>query len=226
MNPSGFAAPGVWRHAFDRAMLDLLRGRPRVAHASAQALQALCVQAAHETSNAQSERLKFWAMAGHFFNHLSQAEDVTWQDWYSVVCARIMAAAPGLAPMAPTPTQQAEALNSLFLEFVHAQVEAWQALLEHWANASPDASSASALLASTDQLHLLLHDMQLDGMAELCEALAQAVQAAWARDDVTGMAEQAMSAAHEMLRLLHQYAAGFVREPNPALMASLRGLAA
>lgn len=136
-----------------------------------------------------------------------------------------MAAAPGVAPLVPTPTQQAEALNSLFLEFVHAQVGDWQALLEHAANAPSDESLRNALGASTELLRQLLRDMQLDGMAELCEALAQAVHAAWSREDFNGLAEQALAAAHEMLRLLHQYAAGFVRAPNPALMAALRGLA-
>lgn len=226
MNPSGFAAPVVWRHAFDQAMLDLLRGRPQVAPAPAQALQALCVQAVHEQANAPDDQLKFWAIASHFFAHLSLAPAAAWQDWHSVVCGRIMAAVPGLVPLAPTPTQQAEALNGLFLEFVHAQVEHWQALLQHWATAPMEEASANALLNATDHMQMLLRDMQLDGMADLCEALALAVQAALAREDLSGLADQALPAAHEMLRLLHQFAAGFVREPNPALMAALRDMAA
>ena len=226
MNPTGLAAPSQWRRAFDQGMLDLLRGRPRVAQAPAQALQALCLQANDMEHPAHPQRRMFWAVAGHFFTHLAQADALPWESWHGLVCARIMAAAPGLAPLAPTPTQQAEALNTLFLEIVHAQVQDWQGLLAQWSAVPLDAAAASALLAPTTKLQTLLHDMQLDGMAELCEALAQGLQAALTRDDLAGVADQAAQAAQEMLRLLHQYAAGFVRPPNPALLADLRSLCA
>ena len=223
MSALGPAVPTDWRRAFDQCMLDLLRGRPGVAHAPAVALQGLCQQARAQHTQSEPQVRMFWVLAGHFFDHLTQTPaPASWQNWYAVVCARIMAAAPGLAPMAPTPNQQAEALSAMFLEFVHAQVEEWQAVLQRWADVPQDAAAAQACLAPTTQLQVLLGDMQLDGMADLCAALLQCIEAALAHSDLAEGAERAGPAVPEMLRLLHQYAAGFVRSPDPSLLATLR----
>jgi len=223
----GPAVPTDWRRAFDQCMLDLLRGRPAVSQTPALALHGLCQQALANHHHSEPQVRMFWLLAGHFFDHLTQAPaGAPWQNWHAVVCARIMAAAPGLAPMAPTPNQQAEALSAMFLEFVHAQVEDWQRVLQHWADAPEDASAATACLAPTAQLHVLLSDMQLDGMAELCIALLHGMEGAMADGDLTAGAARAGQAVPEMLRLLHQYAAGFVRAPDPSLLATLRQQAA
>lgn len=223
MSAPGTAVPTDWRRAFDQCMLDLLRGRPHVAHAPALALHSLCQQAVAEHQPSDPHVRMFWALAAHFFDHLSLiAPAAPWQKWHAVVCGRIMQAAPGLAPMAPTPNQQAEALSAMFLEFVHAQVEDWQAVLQHWADAPPDAVAAQACLAPTAQLHLLLSDMQLDGMADLCAALMHCIETALSQNSLQAAAQQVAPAVQEMMRLLHQYAAGFVRAPAPTLLAALR----
>lgn len=223
MRVTGSEVPTDWRRAFDQCMLDLLRGRPRVAQAPAQALHGLCQQAVAEHPPSDPHVRMFWTLAAHFFDHLSlTASTAPWQTWHAVVCGRIMQAAPGLAPMAPTPNQQAEALSAMFLEFVHAQVEDWQAVLQRWADAPQDAVAAEAGLAPTAQLHQLLSDMQLDGMAELCAALMHCIETALAQNSLQAAADQAATAVQEMMRLLHQYAAGFVRAPDPALLAALR----
>jgi hypothetical protein len=204
-------------------MLELLRGRPGVAQAPALVLQGLCQQAREQHTQSEPQVRMFWVLAGHFFDHLTQSPaPAAWQNWHAVVCARIMAAAPGLAPMAPTPNQQAEALSAMFLEFVHAQLEDWQAVLQFWADAPQDALAAQACLAPTAQLHLLLSDMQLDGMADLCAALLHCIEASLSHSDLAAGAQRAAPAVPEMLRLLHQYAAGFVRSPDPTLLAALR----
>jgi len=204
-------------------MLDLLRGRPRVAQASALALQGLCQQVGEQHTPSEPQVRMFWLLAGHFFDHLSQVPaHAPWQNWHTVVCARIMAAAPDLAPLAPTPNQQAEALSAIFLEFVHAQVEDWQLAMQRWADAPQDAAAAHECLGPTAQLHTLLADMQLDGMADLCAALLHCMEAALAHSDLAASAERAGPAVPEMLRLLHQYAAGFVRSPDPLVLAALR----
>jgi len=223
MSAPGTAVPTEWRRAFDQCMLDLLRGRPRVVQTSALALQGLCQQARAQHTQSEPQVRMFWVLAGHFFDHLNQAPAPSpWQNWHTVVCARIMAAAPGLAPMAPTPNQQAEALSAMFLEFVHAQVEDWQSVMQRWADAPQDAGAAHECLGPTAQLHMLLGDMQLDGMADLCAALLHCIEAALAHSDLAAGAERAAPAVPEMLRLLHQYAAGFVRSPDPSLLAALR----
>jgi hypothetical protein len=223
MSAPGTAVPTDWRRAFDQCMLDLLRGRPRVAQAPALALQGLCQQAGERHTPALPQVRMFWLLAGHFFDHLSQVPaHAPWQNWHTVVCARIMAAAPGLAPLAPTPNQQAEALSAMFLEFVHAQVEDWQLAMQRWADAPQDAEAARECLGPTAQLHTLLADMQLDGMADLCAALLHCMEAALAHSDLAASAERAGPAVPEMLRLLHQYAAGFVRSPDPLVLAALR----
>jgi len=183
----------------------------------------LCQQAGEQHTPALPQVRMFWLLAGHFFDHLSQVPaHAPWQNWHTVVCARIMAAAPGLAPLAPTPNQQAEALSAMFLEFVHAQVEDWQLAMQRWADAPQDAEAAHECLGPTAQLHTLLADMQLDGMADLCAALLHCMEAALAHSDLAASAERAGPAVPEMLRLLHQYAAGFVRSPDPLVLASLR----
>ena len=223
MSAPGPAVPTEWRRAFDQRMLDLLRGRPGVAHAPALVLQGLCQQARAQHSQSEPQVRMFWVLAGHFFDHLTQSPaPAPWQNWHTVVCARIMAAAPGLAPMAPTPNQQAEALSAMFLEFVHAQVEDWQSVMQGWADAPHDVDAANECLGPTAQLHMLLGDMQLDGMADLCAALLHCIAAALARSDLAAGAQRAAPAVPEMLRLLHQYAAGFVRSPDPTLLAALR----
>jgi len=223
MSAPGPAVPTEWRRAFDQRMLDLLRGRPGVAHAPALVLQGLCQQARAQHTQSEPQVRMFWVLAGHFFDHLTQSPaPAPWQNWHTVVCARIMAAAPGLAPMAPTPNQQAEALSAMFLEFVHAQVEDWQGVMQGWADAPTDIGAANECLGPTAQLHMLLGDMQLDGMADLCAALLHCIEAALARSDLAAGAERAAPAVPEMLRLLHQYAAGFVRSPDPSLLAALR----
>ena len=223
MRVTGSEVPTDWRRAFDQCMLDLLRGRPRVAQAPALALHGLCQQVVAEHPPSDPHVRMFWALAGHFFDHLSlTAPAALWQTWHAVVCGRIMQAAPGLAPMAPTPNQQAEALSAMFLEFVHAQVEDWQAVLQRWADAPQDAAAAQACLAPTAQLHLLLSDMQLDGMADLCAALMHCIETALAQNRLQAAADQAAPAVQETMRLLHQYAAGFVRAPDPTLLAALR----
>ena len=223
MSAPGPAAPTDWRRAFDQCMLDLLRGRPSVAQAPALILQGLCQQARAQHTLSDPQVRMFWVLAGHFFDHLTQTPaPATWQNWHTVVCARIMGAAPGLAPMAPTPNQQAEALSAMFLEFVHAQVEEWQSVMQRWADAPQDLAAAQACSGPTAQLHMLLGDMQLDGMADLCAALLHCIDAALAHSDWTASAERAGPAVPEMLRLLHQYAAGFVRSPDPSVLAALR----
>ena len=223
MSAPGTAVPTDWRRAFDQCMLDLLRGRPRVAQASALALQGLCQQVGEQHTPSEPQVRMFWLLAGHFFDHLSQVPaHAPWQNWHTVVCARIMAAAPGLAPLAPTPNQQAEALSAMFLEFVHAQVEDWQLAMQRWADAPQDVAAARECLGPTAQLHTLLADMQLDGMADLCAALLHCMEAALAHSDLAASAERAGPAVPEMLRLLHQYAAGFVRSPDPLVLAALR----
>ena len=223
MSAPGLAVPTDWRRAFDQCMLDLLRGRPRLALAPALALRGLCQQARAQHTQSEPQVRMFWVLAGHFFDHLTQTPTpAPWQNWHTVVCARIMAAAPGLAPMAPTPNQQAEALSAMFLEFVHAQVEDWQSVMQAWADAPQDAEAAHECLGPTAQLHMLLGDMQLDGMADLCAALLQCIEAALAHNDLAASAERAGPAVPEMLRLLHQYAAGFVRSPDPLVLAALR----
>ena len=223
MSAPGTAAPTDWRRAFDQCMLDLLRGRPRVAQAPALALQGLCQQVGEQHTPSEPQVRMFWLLAGHFFDHLSQVPaHAPWQNWHTVVCARIMAAAPGLAPLAPTPNQQAEALSAMFLEFVHAQVEDWQLAMQRWADAPQDAAAAHECLGPTAQLHTLLADMRLDGMADLCAALLHCMEAALAHSDLAASAERAGPAVPEMLRLLHQYAAGFVRSPDPLVLAALR----
>jgi hypothetical protein len=117
MSAPGTAVPTDWRRAFDQCMLELLRGRPGVAQAPALVLQGLCQQAREQHTQSEPQVRMFWVLAGHFFAHLTQAlAPAAWQNWHAVVCARIMAAAPGLAPMAPTPNQQAEALSAMFLK--------------------------------------------------------------------------------------------------------------
>ncbi len=223
MSAPGLAVPTDWRRAFDHCMLDLLRGRPRLAQAPALALRGLCQQARAQHTQSEPQVRMFWVLAGHFFDHLTQTPTpAPWQNWHTVVCARIMAAAPGLAPMAPTPNQQAEALSAMFLEFVHAQVEDWQSVMQAWADAPQDAEAVHECLGPTAQLHMLLGDMQLDGMADLCAALLQCIETALAHSDLAASAERAGPAVPEMLRLLHQYAAGFVRSPDPLVLAALR----
>jgi hypothetical protein len=223
MSAPGTAVTTDWRRAFDQRMLDLLRGRPSVAHAPALVLQGLCQQARAQHTQSEPQVRMFWVLAGHFFDHLSQSPATApWQNWHTVVCARIMAAAPGLAPMAPTPNQQAEALSAMFLEFVHAQVEDWQGVMQRWADAPHDLGIANECLGPTAELHMLLGDMQLDGMADLCAALLHCIEAALAHSDLAAGAQRAAPAVPEMLRLLHQYAAGFVRSPDPSLLAALR----
>ena len=226
MSVLGPVAPIDWRRAFDQCMLDLLRGRPGVAQSPALALHGLCQQAGAQQAQSDPHVRMFWALAGRFFDHLTQSLPAApWQNWHAVVCARIMAAAPGLAPMAPTPNQQAEALSAMFLEFVHAQVEDWQIVMLRWADAPQDASAGQACLVPTAQLHLLLNDMQLDGMADLCAALMHCIEAALEHGDLKAAADRAGPAVQEMMRLLHQYAAGFVRAPDPTLLAALRAIA-
>ena len=226
MSVPGPAVPTDWRRAFDQCMLDLLRGRPSVAQAPAQSLQSLCQQARAQHTESDPQVRMFWVLSAHFFDHLAHTPQATpWQNWHAVVCARIMAAAPGLAPMAPTPNQQAEALSAMFLEFVHAQVEDWQIVMQGWADAPQDAEAAQACLAPSAQLHLLLGDMQLDGMADLCAALMHCIETALAQNSLQAAADQAARAVQEMMRLLHQYAAGFVRAPDPNLLAALRASA-
>ena len=223
MSAPGPAVPTDWRRAFDQCMLDLLRGRPSVAQAPALILQGLCQQARAQHTESDPQVRMFWVLAAHFFDHLAHVTKAApWQNWHAVVCARIMAAAPGLAPMAPTPNQQAEALSAMFLEFVHAQVEDWQIVMQRWADAPQDLAAARACSGPTAQLHMLLGDMQLDGMADLCAALLHCIDAALAHSDLTAGAQRAGPAVPEMLRLLHQYAAGFVRSPDPSVLAALR----
>ena len=226
MSAPGTAVPTDWRRAFDQCMLDLLRGRPHVSQAPAQVLLGLCQQARAQHTESDPQVRMFWVLSAHFFDHLAHTPQATpWQNWHAVVCARIMAAAPGLAPMVPTPNQQAEALSAMFLEFVHAQVEDWQIVMQRWSDAPQDLAAAQACLAPTAQLHLLLSDMQLDGMADLCAALMHCIETALAHNILQAAANQAAPAVQEMMRLLHQYAAGFVRAPDPNLLAALRASA-
>jgi hypothetical protein len=69
---------------------------------------------------------------------------------------------------------------------------------------------------------MLLGDMQLYGMADLCAALLHCIEASLSHSDLAAGAQRAAPAVPEMLRLLHQYAAGFVRSPDPTLLAALR----
>ena len=59
----------------------------------------------------------------------------------------------------------------------------------------------------------------------LCAALMHCIETALAQNSLQAAANQAAPAVQEMMRLLHQYAAGFVRAPDPNLLAALRASA-
>jgi hypothetical protein len=108
----------------------------------------------------------------------------------------------------------------LFLQLAEQRIEQLQRLLQHWAQ-QPPSPLPFAALPLANELADLCTEQHNPNLAELALRLSQSLQNASASDPTQGRQRAILQASEELLRQLHQHAAGIPVVTPPHILAAL-----
>jgi hypothetical protein len=108
----------------------------------------------------------------------------------------------------------------LFLQLAEQRIEQLQRLLQHWAQ-QPPSPLPFAALPLANELADLCAEQHNPNLAELALRLSQSLQNASASDPTQGRQRAILQASEELLRQLHQHAAGIPVVTPPHILAAL-----
>ncbi len=110
----------------------------------------------------------------------------------------------------------------LFLQLAQSRIDALGQTLRDWHRQSPDQPLPFAALTQADELAGLCAEQPSDSLAELSAELAQALRRASAQPATPERRLALVQAADDLMRQLHQHAAGVRVVTPPHLLAALR----
>jgi hypothetical protein len=110
----------------------------------------------------------------------------------------------------------------LFLQLAEQRIEQLQRVLQHWAQ-QPQSALPFAALPLADELADLCAEQNNLNLAELALRLSQSLQNASATEQAPGQQRAILQASEELLRQLHQHAAGIAVITPPHILAALHG---
>jgi hypothetical protein len=108
----------------------------------------------------------------------------------------------------------------LFLQMADQRIEPLHRVLQHWAQ-HPQSALPFAALSLAHELADLCAEQNTPNLAELALRLSQALQQASATDQAAPRQRAILQACEELLRQLHQHAAGIQVVTPPHILASL-----
>ncbi len=108
----------------------------------------------------------------------------------------------------------------LFLQLAEQRIEQLQRVLQHWAQQS-QSTLPFAALPLAKELADLCAEQHNPNLAELALRLSQSLQNASAAEVAPGLQRAIVQASEELLRQLHQHAAGVPVITPPHILAAL-----
>ena len=211
------------RAQFEHHVLALLRQRPGVDLHAARQLELLCQR--QLDAETLSGWRTFWSLATHFFEGLRLAPNRSIDEHEVSATSQVLS---GLQlreqfndhdkPIDDT----LQVINHLlFLEQADVISQRLVSVLNDWTE-SPESDLPTEAQLDVQSMAQLAQDVQLTAVQQVADSLG--VQLARLRakrvvDDI----KTSLSGAEEVSRLLQHFAVGSVREPQPQVLAALRG---
>ncbi len=211
------------RAAFENHVLALLRHRPAVDVQAARALEMLCQQQLDAETLANWRT--FWSLATHFFEGLRLAPNRSFEEREASAASQVLSGLQLRAQYSGEHNPVEDTLqvinHLLFLEQADVISQRLVNLLNDWSE-SPESDLPTEAQLDVQSMAQLAQDVQLTAVQQVADSLA--VQLARLRakrvvDDI----KISLSGAQEVSRLLQHFAVGSVREPQPNVLAALRG---
>ena len=211
------------RQRFEGHLLALLRERPVVHMPSAQALTRLCQQQL-AVENLALWRT-FWSLAAHFFNHLCDHPQRGFEAAEASAASQVLS---GLLLREQFESDKPGAhddlqviTHMLFLEQADVLSQRLVSVLNDW-SAQPDAELPQEVQLDAQSMAQLAQEVQLTGVQQVADSLA-AQLARLRTQRVVSDIQASLKGAEEVSRLLQHFAVGAVREPQPQVLAALKG---
>ena len=211
------------RQRFEGHLLALLRERPVVHAPSAQALLQLCQeQLAHEDLALWRT---FWSLASHFFKKLVEHPERGFETGEASAASQVLG---GLLLREQFKSEHASAHEDLqvinhmlFLEQADVLSQRLVDILNDWST-KPDAEPPQDVQLDAQTMAQLAQEVQLTAVEQVADGLA-AQLARLRTQRVVDDIQASLRGAEEVSRLLQHFAVGAVREPQPQVLADLRG---
>ena len=211
------------RAQFESHLLALLRHRPTVHTSSAKRLEQLCQRQLEEETLPVWRT--FWSLTSHFFAGLSAAPnrsfDVAEASATTQVLSGLQLREQFKDNDAPVGDNLQIINHLLFLEQADVISQRLVAILNDWSE-SPESDLPTEAQLDVQSMAQLAQDVQLTAVQQVADSLA--VQLARLRAKrVAEDIKTSLSGAQEVSRLLQHFAVGSVREPQPDVLAALKG---
>ena len=211
------------RQRFEGHLLALLRERPVVHQPSAQALSQLCEQ--QLTTETLALWRTFWSLSALFFKNLCEQPQRGFEAAEASAASQVLS---GLLLREQFENGKASAHEDLqvinhmlFLEQADVLSQRLVAVLNDW-SAQPDAEPPQEVQLDAQSMAQLAQEVQLTGVQQVADGLA-AQLARLRTQRVVADIQASLKGAEEVSRLLQHFAVGAVREPQPQVLAALKG---
>ena len=211
------------RAEFETQVLALLRQRPAVDTRAARQLELLC-QRQLDAETLPGWRT-FWSLATHFFEGLRLAPNRSIEEPEANATSQVLSGLQLRDQFNDSDKPVEDSLqvinHLLFLEQADVISQRLVSILNDWSE-SPESELPTEAQLNVQSMAQLAEDVQLTAVQQVADSLA--VQLARLRakrvaDDI----KTSLSGAQEVSRLLQHFAVGSVREPQPQVLAALKG---
>ena len=211
------------RAQFETHVLALLRQRPTVDLQAARELELLC-QRQLDAETLAGWRT-FWSLATHFFEGLRLAPNRSVEEAEASAASQVLS---GLQLREQfnehhNPVEDSlQVINHLlFLEQADVISQRLVSILNDWSE-SPESEMPTEAQLDVQSMAQLAQDVQLTAVQQVADSLA--VQLARLRAKRVAVdIKTSLSGAQEVSRLLQHFAVGSMREPQPQVLAALKG---
>lgn len=211
------------RAEFETQVLALLRQRPVVDTRAARQLELLC-QRQLDAETIPGWRT-FWSLATHFFEGLRLAPNRSLEEPEVSATSQVLSGLQLREPFNDSSKPVEDSLqvinHLLFLEQADVISQRLVNILNDWSE-SPESDLPTEAQLDVQSMAQLAQDVQLTAVQQVADSLA--VQLARLRAKrVAEDIKTSLSGAQEVSRLLQHFAVGSVREPQPHVLAALKG---
>lgn len=211
------------RAEFETQVLALLRQRPAVDTRAARQLELLC-QRQLDAETIPGWRT-FWSLATHFFEGLRLAPNRSIEEPEANATSQVLSGLQLREQFNDSDKPVEDSLqvinHLLFLEQADVISQRLVSILNDWSE-SPESELPTEAQLNVQSMAQLAEDVQLTAVQQVADSLA--VQLARLRAKrVAEDIKTSLSGAQEVSRLLQHFAVGSVREPQPQVLAALKG---
>ena len=211
------------RAEFESQVLALLRQRPAVDTRAARQLELLC-QRQLDAETIPGWRT-FWSLATHFFEGLRLAPNRSIEEPEANATSQVLSGLQLREQFNDSDKPVEDSLqvinHLLFLEQADVISQRLVSILNDWSE-SPESELPTEAQLNVQSMAQLAEDVQLTAVQQVADSLA--VQLARLRAKrVAEDIKTSLSGAQEVSRLLQHFAVGSVREPQPQVLAALKG---